>query len=50
MEDIFWLAAANALVWFGLGAYIAYIATRQRQLARQLKNLETDYDREKRST
>ncbi len=50
MNDIFWLAAANAVVWFGLGSYIAYLATRQRQIIRKIKNLELINDQDKHSS
>lgn len=44
MNDIFWLAGASAAVWLGMGFYIAWLAAKQRQLARQLKNLELNDD------
>lgn len=44
MDAIFWLAAANAIVWLGLGAYIALLAAKQRQILRQLKTLENRHD------
>lgn len=40
MDAIYWLCAANAFIWGGIGAYVALLACRQARLARQLKNLE----------
>ena len=44
MDPIFWLAAANALIWIALGAYISLLAIKQRQLALRLKSLESEHD------
>ncbi len=46
MDAIFWLAAGNAIVWLGLGAYLALLGARQRQLLRQLKNLELEHEQD----
>ncbi len=36
---IYWLAAANAAVWAGMGAYLVFLGLRQRTLARRLMQL-----------
>lgn len=33
MDTILWLMAANAVVWIGLGGYLAFLGSRQRGLA-----------------
>ena len=37
---IYWLVAANAAVWAGMGAYLVFLGLRQRALARRLMQLE----------
>lgn len=46
MDAIFWLVVANAIIWIGLGAYVAFLASRQNALARQLKLVEHEHDPE----
>lgn len=41
MEPIYWLMAANAAVWCGLGAYLLFLGQRQRRLAARLVHLES---------
>lgn len=36
MDTIYWLMAGNAVVWVGLGAYLAFLARRERALALRL--------------
>lgn len=48
MDAIFWVAAASAIVWFGLGIYIAFLASAQRRIARQIKLLELANERDNR--
>lgn len=40
MDTIIWLMAANAVVWLGLGAYLAFMGSRQRGLAARLAQWE----------
>ena len=40
MDTLTWLMAANAVVWLGLGAYVAFLAARQRGLAQRLAQWE----------
>lgn len=40
MDALYWLCAANAFIWAGIGAYVAFLASNQRKLTTQLKNLE----------
>jgi CcmD family protein len=40
MSGIDYLFYASAAVWLGLGAYISFLAFRQRDLARRLSNME----------
>lgn len=32
MTDLYWLLAANIVVWLGLGAYIAFLGCKQKSL------------------
>lgn len=36
METVYWLMGANAVVWAGLGAYLAFLGGRERALSRRL--------------
>lgn len=36
-----YLLAANVAVWLGLCGYVVFVASRQKQLERRLKQLET---------
>lgn len=36
MDTLYWLMGANAVVWIGLGAYLAFLGARQRSLALRL--------------
>lgn len=40
MDAITWLFAANAIIWLGIGVYAAFLGNRQRNLAKQLRQLE----------
>lgn len=40
MDTVYWLVAANAVVWVGLGAYVAFLAGRERALALRLDHWE----------
>ncbi len=40
MDTIIWLAIANALIWCGIGGYIAFLASSQRRIAQRLNHLE----------
>lgn len=38
--DIIWVMAANAVIWLGIGAYVAFIAQRQAALAKRFRQME----------
>lgn len=40
MDTLTWIVIANAAVWVGLGAYLAFMAARQRALAARLTQWE----------
>ncbi|WP_165079475.1 MULTISPECIES: CcmD family protein [unclassified Desulfovibrio] len=40
MDTLYWLMGANAAVWIGLGAYLAFLGGRQRALALRLARRE----------
>lgn len=40
MDTLYWLLGANAVVWLGLGAYVALLGARQRALAARLAQWE----------
>lgn len=40
MDAIIWLMAANAVVWLGFGAYLAFMGSRQRELAARFARWE----------
>ncbi|MDE7241713.1 CcmD family protein [Desulfovibrio sp.] len=40
MDTLYWLLAANAVVWIGFGAYLAFLAGRERALALRLARWE----------
>ena len=42
MDTLYWLMAGNAVVWVGLGAYLAFLAGRERALALRLEDWEQD--------
>lgn len=45
MEAMTWIIVTNAIVWIGIGAYVAFLAARQRALALRLSQLEMlDHD------
>ncbi|MCH5277007.1 MAG: CcmD family protein [Desulfovibrionaceae bacterium] len=49
MNALNWLVAANALLWLGLGAYVAWMARAQRHLEQRVlrqeqANLEHAHD------
>lgn len=39
-DSILWIAAANILVWLGIGGYVAFLARRQTALAARVKQME----------
>lgn len=39
-DAIFWLLAANAVIWLGIGCYLALLGRVQVGLARRLQQLE----------
>ncbi len=39
-----WLVGALAVMWLGLGAYVALLAVRQQRIARRLSFLEKDHE------
>lgn len=42
MSEMLWLMGANAVLWAGLGAYVAFMLERQRRLERRLARLERE--------
>ena len=45
MDTQTWIILANAAVWIGLGAYMAFLAARQRTLMARLAQMEMlDHD------
>ena len=44
MSGLNWLMGANAVLWVGLGLYMALMLVRQRALERRLKRLEEEHD------
>ncbi|MDE5879648.1 MAG: CcmD family protein [Desulfovibrio sp.] len=40
MDTVYWLLGANAVVWLGLGAYVAFLGGRQRGLMARLDQWE----------
>ena len=42
MDAIHWLMAANAALWFGLGAYLFFLIGKQRALEARLARLAAD--------
>lgn len=40
MDTLTWVVGANAAVWLGLGAYLAFMGVAQRRLAARLAQLE----------
>ena len=40
MDTLTWVIMANAAVWIGIGAYMAFMAARQRALAARLAQME----------
>ena len=45
MDTQTWIILANAAVWIGMGAYLAFLAARQRALAARLSQMEMlDHD------
>ena len=40
MDTLTWIIMANAAVWIGLGAYLAFLGARQRALAARLAQWE----------
>lgn len=44
MTAIDWLMGANAALWLGLGAYLAFLARTQKHLQRRVRQWENDHD------
>lgn len=44
MQSLYYVISASAIVWLGLGAYIAFIAKRQKTLNNRLDYLEQNHD------
>lgn len=44
MDNLFWLMAANMVVWLGLGAYMFFLARAQSTLQRRLRHMEMMHD------
>lgn len=40
MSNMFWLMAANVVVWLGLGAYVCFLARSQSALERRVRHME----------
>lgn len=40
IDTFLWLIGVNAIIWIGIGAYIIYIAIKQRNLSQRLKQME----------
>ena len=40
MDNIYWLLAANAVIWLGLGAYIAFLGCKGAALHKRLRHME----------
>jgi CcmD family protein len=40
MDTVVWLAVANAVLWIGLGAYLAFLALEQRSISARLAQWE----------
>ncbi|MCQ2444508.1 MAG: CcmD family protein [Mailhella sp.] len=45
MNATHWLMMANAVIWIGIGAYVAFLASAQRKTERRLAALENDDER-----
>lgn len=39
-DTIFWLMAASAVIWSGLGCYVAFLGVTQKGIQKQLQQLE----------
>ncbi len=40
MNALLWLISASAAIWLGLGAYLAFLAVKQGELAKRLARME----------
>ena len=40
MDSLTWVILANAVVWLGIGGYVAYLAACQRALASRIRHME----------
>ena len=40
MTDLYWVLAANAVVWLGLGLYLARLCRARARLTRRLRQLD----------
>ena len=39
-DQLLWIMLANILIWLGIGGYTAFVAARQKMLAKRLKQME----------
>ncbi|MBQ9407456.1 MAG: CcmD family protein [Desulfovibrio sp.] len=44
MDSLTWVALTGALVWLGIGGYVAFLALEQRRLATRLRQREMLHD------
>lgn len=44
MTALHWLMTANAALWLGLGAYLAFIARAQKALEQRVRQMEMEHD------
>lgn len=40
MDTPMWIMLTNALVWLGIGGYMAFLANNQAKIAKRLKQME----------
>ncbi len=43
MSELSWVLAAGVVIWLGIGAYVAFLACRQKELDQRLRVLEDDH-------
>ena len=44
MTAIYWLMAANAAFWAGMGCYVLFLGNTQKKLERRIQQWEMDHD------
>lgn len=44
MDAFWWLVIANAVVWLGLGGYLAFLGVAQKNLEKALRGAELNSD------